>query len=93
MSDKLRKSIYDKTHINLRKFWIDSRKKLNLSQRELANKLKINHSLVAKIETGNRQLNCIEMVNYCYALEVNPYLVIDLIDNYLKQENISISKI
>lgn len=79
MKDKLRNSIYDKEHTSLRKFWIESRKKINLSQRDLANKLNINHSLIAKIETGNRQLNCVEMVNYCKALECDPHLVIDLI--------------
>jgi len=49
---KFRKSIYSKQHIALRKFWISKRLELGLSQVELAKKIMVVQSLIAKIETG-----------------------------------------
>jgi predicted transcriptional regulator len=78
---KFRKSIYAKQHTALRDFWIDRRKELNLSQAELANKLNVIQSLIGKIETGDRRLDIVEMIDYAEALEVDPHTVIDLIIN------------
>jgi transcriptional regulator with XRE-family HTH domain len=78
---KLRKSIYSKQHTALRDLWIDRRKELNLSQAELANKLNVLQSLIGKIETGDRRLDIVEMIDYAHALEVDPHTVIDLILN------------
>ena len=65
----------------MRDFWITRRKKLNLSQAELADKLNVIQSLIGKIETGDRRLDIVEMVDYAKALEVDPHTVIDLIIN------------
>ncbi len=78
---KFRKSIYSKQHIALRDFWIDRRKELGLSQVELAEKITVVQSLIAKIETGDRRLDIVEMVDYAQALEVDPHTIIDLIIN------------
>ncbi len=78
---KFRKSIYSKQHIALRNFWIKRRKQLNLSQTELAERITVVQSLIAKIETGDRRLDIVEMIDYAKALEVDPHAVIDLIIN------------
>ena len=81
MHIKFRKSIYSKQHKVLRDFWINRRKELSLSQAELADKLNVIQSLIGKIETGDRRLDIVEMVDYAKALEVDPHTVIDLIIN------------
>ena len=81
---KFRKSIYSKQHIILRKFWISKRLELGLSQVELAKKIMVVQSLIAKIETGDRRLDIVEMIDYAHALEVDPRTVIDLILNQKK---------
>ena len=87
---KFRKSIYSKQHTALRDFWISRRKELNLSQAELANKLNVVQSLIGKIETGDRRLDIIEMIDYTQALEVDPHEVIDLIINQKSKNCIKI---
>jgi len=78
---RFRKSIYSKQHTALRDSWVGRRKELNLSQAELANKLNVLQSLIGKIETGDRRLDIVEMIDYAHALEVDPHTVIDLILN------------
>ncbi len=78
---KFRKSIYSKQYIALRNFWINRRKELRLSQAELAEKITVVQSLIAKIETGDRRLDIVEMIDYAKALEVDPHTIIDLIIN------------
>jgi len=68
----------------LRKFWISKRLELGLSQVELAKKIMVVQSLIAKIETGDRRLDIVEMIDYAHALEVDPHTVIDLILNQKK---------
>jgi predicted transcriptional regulator len=78
---KFRESIYAKQHTALRDLWIDRRKDLGLSQAELAEKITVMQSLIAKIETGDRRLDIVEMVDYAQALEIDPHTIIDLIIN------------
>jgi predicted transcriptional regulator len=78
---RFRKSIYSKQHTALRDFWIDRRKELGLSQAELAKKINVVQSLIGKIETGDRRLDIVEIIDYAKALEVDPHTVIDLIIN------------
>jgi ribosome-binding protein aMBF1 (putative translation factor) len=51
----LRKSIHHKLHRSLRDVLIKARKDLHLSQRDLAEKLGATHSVIGKIETGDRR--------------------------------------
>lgn len=76
---KFRLSIYEPEHIQLRQWLITKRKEVDLTQRELATKLNVVPSLVAKVETGERRLDIIEFIDYCEALAASPYDCILLI--------------
>tara|TARA_A100001015_G_C14769059_1_gene624467 strand:+ start:541 stop:798 length:258 start_codon:yes stop_codon:yes gene_type:complete len=84
VNDSFRKSIHSKEHVALRELWIAKRKALNLSQRQLAERLNVIYSLVGKIETGDRRLDTVETIEYCRALEVDPMEVTQLLENLLK---------
>jgi len=58
--------------MNLRDTLIKARKDLGLSQRDLAKKLGITHSIIGKIETGDRRLDVIEFYEYTKALGLVP---------------------
>ncbi|MBT7498763.1 helix-turn-helix transcriptional regulator [uncultured Candidatus Thioglobus sp.] len=82
--------MHSKEHLALREFWISRRKELGLSQAALAEKITVVQSLIAKIETGDRRLDIIEMIDYTQALEVDPHEVIDLIINQKSKNCIKI---
>ena len=71
-TNSLRKSIHHNLHIALRNTLIKARKDINLSQRDLAEKLGVTHSIIGKIETGDRRLDVIEFYEYTEALGLVP---------------------
>jgi len=71
-TNSLRKSIHHNLHISLRNTLIKARKDINLSQRDLAEKLGVTHSIIGKIETGDRRLDVIEFYEYAKALDLIP---------------------
>ena len=77
---QFRESIHSPKNIALRHYWINRRKELGLSQRDVAKKLEVTRSLVGKIETGDRRLDILEMMLYCKVLSLNPHDVLDFID-------------
>jgi len=70
VNTSLRKSIHHPLHKMLRDALIDKRKELGLTQRDLAKKLNVTHSVVGKIETGDRRLDIIEFYEYAKALDM-----------------------
>lgn len=77
--EKFRKTIHAKEHVALRELLIKQREKLGLTQRDLGERLKVHHTLIGKVETGDRRLDVIEFIDYCKALEVDPCLILDLL--------------
>jgi len=75
----MKKTIYSNESEILIAWLKEQRQLAGLTQRELARLLEVHHSIVGKIETGERRLDLIEFIAYCEALEAEPYLVIDLI--------------
>jgi transcriptional regulator with XRE-family HTH domain len=79
---KLRLSIYEPEHVLLRNWLIDKRNNAGMTQRELAKRLDVVHSLVAKVEKGERRLDIVEFIIFCDALDANPCDGISLIHSY-----------
>jgi len=73
----MKKSIYTKENNLLRSWLSNKRHEAELSQRQLASLLKINHTIICKIETGERQINVIELIEYCKVLNTNPVEIIE----------------
>ena len=71
-NDKLRSPIFSEARIVFRRLLVSKRQSLNLSQKRLADKLGVHHSMIGKIEIGDRRLEVLEFINYCQALEINP---------------------
>jgi len=69
---KLRKSVHHKIHTSLRDILIGARQDLGWTQRDLASKLGVTHSLIGKIETGDRRLDVVEFYEYAKALRLVP---------------------
>lgn len=60
--------------------WLKScRIKQEITIRDLAAKLEVHHSIVGKVETGARKLDALELVEYCFALNVNPEEAVSVI--------------
>jgi transcriptional regulator with XRE-family HTH domain len=51
-----------------------------LSMRELAERLRVPHTFVAKVEQKERRLDVVEFVSYCRAMGVSPLDGIDVIE-------------
>ncbi len=68
----MRKSIYTAEYAALRAELKASRKEAGLSQRQLAEHLKVPHSWVAKVESGERRIDVVECTWFLTACGVDP---------------------
>ena len=80
----MEKTIYSLEYEGLRKWLVRERDKAGLTQREVAALLDTPHSLVAKIENGERRLDVIEYCRICYVIGSDPCKGIDLVETLLK---------
>ncbi len=78
----MKRSIYSTENKVLTAWLVEQRKEAKLTQRELAVKLDLHHSIVGKIETGERRLNVVEFIEYCQILNADPHAIIDTICQY-----------
>ena len=65
----IRESIHSESHVKLRGFLKKKRRDLGLTQRALAAKLEVTHSLISKVETGDRRLDIVELKRYLKAID------------------------
>jgi transcriptional regulator with XRE-family HTH domain len=72
----MRKSIYTAEYAALRAELKTSRQKAGLSQRQLAEQLKVPHSWVAKVESGERRIDVVECTWFLTACGVDPFPVL-----------------
>lgn len=62
----------DYRHDLLQRFLINSRRKLGLTQQEVADRLGKPQSFISKYESGERRLDVVEFVDVCQALAIAP---------------------
>ncbi len=66
------KSTHSREYAQFRKLLARLRADSELSQRDLASRLRVHHSWVAKVETGDRRLDVIELIWWCNACDADP---------------------
>ena len=77
----MRKTIYS-TESQVLSNWlinqlINQRERAGLTLRDFAKILRIHHSIIGKIEKGERRIDVIEFIRYCDALGADPHAAID----------------
>jgi len=68
----MKKSVHTPEYASLRSELRDARDKAGLSQRELATRLKVPHSWVAKVENGERRIDLVEFCWFISACGIDP---------------------
>lgn len=77
------KSTYTNNYKCLLNIIISIRKKHNITQKSLANKLNSSQSNISKIENGDRRIDIIEFIELVNAIGYNPLLVLtELLNNW-----------
>lgn len=69
-------SIYSNSYQLLLKLLFEARKKSQLTQTQLAERLSRPQSFVSKYERGERKLDVIEFIEVCQQLEADPHEII-----------------
>ncbi len=71
-----KKSIFTKKYNQFRELIITARKEADLSQVDLAKKIKRPQSFVSKYERGERRLDIVEFLEVSKAIGINPLKII-----------------
>ena len=71
------KTLYSQDSTRLCGWLRQQREKSGLTIRQLADKLGWHHSIVGKIEQGERRIDVVEYLAFCEALGVNPKTGLD----------------
>jgi transcriptional regulator with XRE-family HTH domain len=75
------KTIHSKGHEALCKALIDARKTAGLTQAELATRLRCHQSFVARIESGERRVDVVELVVFARVLGVSSAGLLKVVEN------------
>jgi len=73
----MEKSIYTPEYTALRTELRKLRQHAGLSQRQLARRLRVPHSWVAKVETGERRIDLVEFAWFASACGVAPFAALE----------------
>jgi len=71
----MEKSVHTPEYAALRAEMIEARRSAGLSQRDLAARLKIPHSWIAKVESGERRIDLVEFYWFTSACGVDPLAI------------------
>ena len=77
----MQKTIYTQQHQRLCELLIEARKKADLTQAEVAERLGKPQSFVAKYEGGERRLDVVEFLAVASAIGVDPFRVLKSLNN------------
>ena len=78
------KSLRSKAHLVLVNELRTARKQSGLSQQEVADRLGVPQSFVAKVELGERRLDVVEFLRLTSAIETSPTEILRLVATELK---------
>jgi len=78
----LPKTLRSSGHKALLAVLVASRREAGLTQRQLAERLKMPPSVIGKIETGERRLDVVEFVAIAKALKMDPRVLFDRLLNW-----------
>ena len=78
------KSLRSKAHLVLVNELRTARKQSGLSQQEVADRLGVPQSFVAKVELGERRLDVVEFLRLSSAIETSPTDILRLVATELK---------
>lgn len=81
------KSVHSDRYNRFLKLVIDARKRAELTQQELADKLKKPQSYISKYERGERRLDVIEFLEISQILNVDTYNLLRKIDSPLSSQD------
>ena len=77
----MQKTIYTQQHQRLCELLIEARKKADLTQAEVAERLGKPQSFVAKYEGGERRLDVVEFLAVTSAIGVDPVVILRDLEN------------
>ena len=72
-------SLHDKRHMTVVQILKNTRLEKRLTQDQLAERLGVNRVYISKVESSDRNLTYLELIDYCKALEIDVHTVIDAI--------------
>jgi transcriptional regulator with XRE-family HTH domain len=79
----MKKSIHTTEYAHLRAALRQARENAGFSQRDLASRLKVPHSWVAKVENGERRLDLVEFCWFMSACGVEPAAEFEKLSQFL----------
>ena len=74
------KTIRSKGQVALCQALVDARKSAGLGQDDLADRLKCHQSLVARLESGERRIDVVELVVLARAIGFDPFKVLAIVE-------------
>jgi ribosome-binding protein aMBF1 (putative translation factor) len=74
------KTIRSKGQVALCQALVDARKSAGLGQDDLADRLKCHQSLVARIESGERRIDVVELVVLARAIGFDPFEILAIVE-------------
>lgn len=81
----MRKSIHTAEYASLCQELREARDSAGLSQRDLASRLKVPHSWVAKVETAERRIDLIEFCRFVIACDGDPRIAFDRVADQMSK--------